>query len=138
MKFTGNMGLFLLVFMAPAILPKPLLSSMEKAMKPAEPANGTGRPKGLPLVSQTLIMQSSETNRLIFAALIQCFGEDSRQVKHFSFLKHKYLLIVVPPSLPSNTGAFAALASSFCLMLLNICALIQQVSHTARLFIVKN
>lgn len=70
MKFTGNMGLFLLVFMAPPILPKPLLSSMEKAMKAAEPANGTGLPKGPPLVSQTLLMQSSETNRLMSRSLL--------------------------------------------------------------------
>lgn len=70
MKFTGNMGLFLLVFMAPPILPKPLLSSMEKAMKAAEPGNGTGLPKGPPLVSQTLLMQSSETNRLMSRSLL--------------------------------------------------------------------
>lgn len=70
MKSTGNMDLFLLVFMASPILPKPLLSTVEKAIKPAEPVNGTGLPRGPPLVTQTLLMQRHKTNRLMSRALL--------------------------------------------------------------------
>lgn len=70
MKSTGNRDLLLLVFMASLILPKLLLSSIEKAIKPAEPANGTGFPKVPPLVSQTLLMQRHKTNRLMNGALL--------------------------------------------------------------------
>lgn len=133
MKSTGNMDLFLLMFRAPPILPKPLLSSMEKAIRPAEPANGTGFSKGPPLVSQTLLMQRHKTNRLISRALLLLYSVLERITNrpNFCFLKHKFpVIVVVPPSLLSNTDPFAALVQDgerqFCLMLLNICALIQQ------------
>lgn len=70
MKSTGNMDLFLLMFMASPAFPKPLLCSIEKAIKPAEPANGTGFPRWLPLVCQTLLMQRHKANRLMNRALL--------------------------------------------------------------------
>lgn len=70
MKSTGNMDLFLLMFMASPAFPKPSLCTIEKAIKPAEPANGTGFPKWLPLVSQTLLMQRHKSNRLMNRALL--------------------------------------------------------------------
>lgn len=70
MKSIGNMDLFLLVFMASPVLPKPLLSTVEKAIRPAEPANGTGLPKGPPVVSQTLLVQRHKSNRLMSRALL--------------------------------------------------------------------
>lgn len=129
MKSTGNRNLLLLMFGAPPKFPKPLLSSMEKAIRPAEPA---GLPKGPPLVSQTLLLQRHKTNRLMRRALLLQYSvlEGITNRLNFCFLKHKYPIIFVVPSLLSSTDAFAALVRDgerqFCLMLLNICSLIQK------------
>lgn len=70
------------MFRAPPKLSKPLLTSMEKAIWPAEPTNGTSQvTTTAPADTAPAEAQNQETDEKSFAALVQCLGEDYKQAK---------------------------------------------------------